>query len=254
MFQMIKTEGTDIAFFVDRKWRLFEGFCRLPVYDVDALDCKSHFVILNNSSNLRTIESMKNTLVKHGYTPNDWFHWDHDVDYDITLNGIIIGKRTPVISILLEPRAEKLFASIGRYSSINPTIKVAYDHFIGLSTSFRVLNDDIRRQKLTLANRIKIGHDVYIGANVFINRSKVKSIGNGAIIGSGTVVLEDIPPYAVVVGVPGKVKKFRFTNEEIAILEEVQWWNWDDQTMKANADCFVNPILFFERFGGSTYR
>ena len=249
MFRLIKAGGMNACFFVDRKWRFFAEFCGLPVYDADILDCKKHFVVLNNSSDLRTVESMKANLTEQGYMPGELFHWDDDVDYDITLNGITIGRGTPVIDTFLQPNAEKLFVSVGRYTSINPTLYVAFNHFIGLSTSFRVPNDDIRRQKLTVANRIEIGHDVYIGANVFINQSKVKRIGNGAIIGSGAVVLEDVPPYAVVAGVPGNVKKFRFMPEEIAALERIQWWNWDKETMEANADCFTNPVLFFERFG-----
>lgn len=58
-----------------------------------------------------------------------------------------------------------------------------------------------------------------------------------------------MPPYGVVVGVPGKVKKYRFSSNQIEILERVQWWNWDDEMIKANQDCFTNPCLFFERFG-----
>jgi aminocyclitol acetyltransferase len=58
-------------------------------------------------------------------------------------------------------------------------------------------------------NRIIIGNDVYIGANAFINASRVISIGDGAIIGAGAVLLEDVPPYAVVAGVPAKIKRYR---------------------------------------------
>jgi aminocyclitol acetyltransferase len=62
------------------------------------------------------------------------------------------------------------------------------------------------------------------------------------------VVIEDVPAYAVVAGVPAKVKKYRFSPEEIEVLERVQWWNWDDKTMQANIDCFTDTRLFFTRF------
>jgi aminocyclitol acetyltransferase len=91
---------------------------------------------------------------------------------------------------------------------------------------------------------------VYLGANTFINQSKVRQLGNGAVVAAGAVVLEDVPPYAVVAGVPAKIKKFRFTPEQIALLEQVRWWDWGPETMAANQDCFLDPGLFFHRFGG----
>jgi aminocyclitol acetyltransferase len=50
-----------------------------------------------------------------------------------------------------------------------------------------------------------IGSDVYIGAHAFINASTVTSSGDGAIIGSGAVILENVPPFAVVVSVPARI-------------------------------------------------
>ena len=96
---------------------------------------------------------------------------------------------------------------------------------------------------------ITIGSDVYIGGYAFINPSKVMSIGHGAIIGSGAVVIEDVPPYAVVVGIPAKIKRFRFSPEMIETLLRVQWWNWSVDEINANADALMSPEIFMERFG-----
>ena len=248
MLSLMRALGVEVGFFIDRKWQQLDGYFRLPVRSVDAIDCCEHFVALSDSASLRTTDSMKQELQNRGYNYGDWFHWSEDVDFDISLNNIQIGKRTRIIELFLKPHIEKKILSIGRYTSINKNLSIEASLYIGLSSSVRVLNDDVRSLKLWVANRIEIGHDVYIGANVFINQSKVKKIGNGAILGTGAVVLEDVPPYAVVVGVPGKIKKFRFEPNEIAILEKEKWWEWDDEKMKANADCFTNPKLFFERF------
>jgi acetyltransferase-like isoleucine patch superfamily enzyme len=71
---------------------------------------------------------------------------------------------------------------------------------------------------------IQIGHDVWIGSSSIILPS-VKNIGNGAIIGAGSIVTKDVPPYAVVAGNPAKLIKLRFSPDVIAKLEKSRWWN-----------------------------
>ena len=71
---------------------------------------------------------------------------------------------------------------------------------------------------------ILIGNDVWIGYEAVI-LSGVQ-IGDGAIIGTRAVVTKDVPPYAIVGGVPAKMIKMRFCDEKIADLLRIQWWNW----------------------------
>lgn len=68
-----------------------------------------------------------------------------------------------------------------------------------------------------------IGNDVYIGDDVFIMDGV--TIGDGAMIGAGAVVTKDIPPYAIAVGVPARVIKYRFDPDTIEALLKKQWWN-----------------------------
>ena len=75
-----------------------------------------------------------------------------------------------------------------------------------------------------------IGNDVYIGANAFILDGI--HISDGAVIGAGAVVTKDIPPYAVAVGVPAKVVKYRFDEATIKALLEKQWWNRGDEDLQ----------------------
>lgn len=75
-----------------------------------------------------------------------------------------------------------------------------------------------------------IGHDVWIGSNAVI-KGGVK-VGNGAIIGCGAVVTKDVPPYAVMTGVPAKVSKMRFSAEIIAALEKSEWWMLSEECLK----------------------
>jgi aminocyclitol acetyltransferase len=97
--------------------------------------------------------------------------------------------------------------------------------------------------------RIIIGNDVWIGGYSFINASKVTEIGNGAMIGAGAVVLEDVPPYAVVVGVPAKIKRYRFAPDVIETLLRIKWWDWSAEEINANMDALTNPEIFMQRFG-----
>lgn len=69
-----------------------------------------------------------------------------------------------------------------------------------------------------------VGNDVWFGHECLILPG-VK-IGNGAVIGARTVVSRDVPDYAIVVGNPGRVVKYRFTDKEISRLHELAWWNW----------------------------
>jgi acetyltransferase-like isoleucine patch superfamily enzyme len=67
-----------------------------------------------------------------------------------------------------------------------------------------------------------LGNDVWVGANSVI--LKGRSVGDGAIVGAGSVVTRDVPPYAIAVGNPAKIVKYRFPPDDIAFLLRLQWW------------------------------
>jgi virginiamycin A acetyltransferase len=82
----------------------------------------------------------------------------------------------------------------------------------------------------TCKGNIIIENDVWIGAKSTI-MSGVK-ISNGAVIGSCSVVTKDVPPYAIVVGNPAKIVKYRFTEEQIQSLLKISWWDWNENKIK----------------------
>lgn len=89
-----------------------------------------------------------------------------------------------------------------------------------------------------------IGSDVWVGSHVKILDGI--TIHHGAVIGLGSVVTRDIPPYAICAGVPARVKRYRFSREVIDLLLAIKWWNKDLQWITENACLFKNPNLFIE--------
>jgi len=84
----------------------------------------------------------------------------------------------------------------------------------------------------------KIGNDVWIGADVKILGGI--QIGDGAIIAAGAIVTKTIPPFAIVGGIPAKIIRYRFNEDQIAFLLRIQWWNRDPQWLKDNSKFFVD--------------
>jgi len=81
-----------------------------------------------------------------------------------------------------------------------------------------------------------VGSDVWIGDNAIILPSV--TIGNGAIVGAGSVVTKNVPDFAIVGGNPAKVLKYRFNENQIEKLNESKWWNWSDEEIIKNRDFF----------------
>lgn len=97
-----------------------------------------------------------------------------------------------------------------------------------------------RSTRPVVAEVTTIGNDVWIGHGAFVLPGV--TIGDGAVVAAMSVVTKDVPPYAVVAGVPAKVVKMRFTEEQIAALRESRWWEFAPWQFKgATVD---DPIAF----------
>ncbi|WP_178863893.1 CatB-related O-acetyltransferase [Thiomicrorhabdus cannonii] len=102
-------------------------------------------------------------------------------------------------------------------------------------------------QSETLAKGdVLIGHDVWIGHGATLLSGI--TIGHGAIIGAKAVVAKDVAPYAIVVGNPAKVINFRFSEEIIAAMLEINWWDWSEENIEASQSFFENPQYFIKAF------
>lgn len=152
----------------------------------------------------------------------------------IEKNTSICGPATRIFSKINE-------IHIGSFCSIASNVIIQeYNHKVDTITTYDILShicheDDIKNTT-TSKGPIIIEDGVWIGSNSVI-LSGVK-IGRGAIIGAGSVVLKDIPAYAIAAGNPAKVIKYRFSEVSIRMIEESQWWKWDDEKIIAHKDLF----------------
>lgn len=87
-----------------------------------------------------------------------------------------------------------------------------------------------------MQGQIVVGSDVWIGDKAIVLPNV--TIGNGAIIGAGAVVTKNVPDFAIVGGNPAKIIKYRFSESQIAKLNETKWWNWSDDEIIKNKDFF----------------
>lgn len=78
----------------------------------------------------------------------------------------------------------------------------------------------------------KIGNDVWVGEGAKINGGI--QVGDGAVIAAGSVVTHDVPPYAIVAGVPAKIIKYRFDEPKIQELLTIKWWEWSEVEIERN--------------------
>lgn len=132
-----------------------------------------------------------------------------------------------------------------KFVSIHPAFYSTALH-IGFSYVDKEKFSDFEYIDATRKISITIGNDVWIGARSTILEG-VK-IGDGAIIATSALVVKDVPPYAIVGGVPARVIKYRFTNDEIESLLKVRWWDKDEYWIKQHADDFDDISKLFKVF------
>ena len=175
---------------------------------------------------------------------------------------ITIGERSYIVSGSLETsNGNNDHVLIGKYASLSHRLTF----MIGMNHDYRCITTYPQHiiegacspdepaiplnspEDLINHHQIIIGNDVWIGADVTLMGGI--RIGNGAVIGAGAVVAKDIPPYAIAVGNPVRIIKYRFDKNTIARLQRIKWWNWPQSDIEKYLPRFnKNMRAFLDTF------
>ena len=144
------------------------------------------------------------------------------------------------------------YAEIGKFCSIASGTKIGIaghpSNLLSTNSIFyleKSLNPKLKNEiKYNPYSKITIGNDVWIGEKCLIMPGV--NIGNGAIIAAHAVVTKDVPPYAIVGGVPAKVIKYRFSNDIIEKLQKICWWDMSDEEIISHKKIFAKENLTIE--------
>lgn len=144
-----------------------------------------------------------------------------------------VGKRTSLI-----------YTEVGAFCSIATDACIGMgEHSISKLSSSPLFSEKVNGTGATWTDKVvfpyskvSVGNDVWIGERAMVMGGVI--IGNGAVVAAGAVVTKDVPPYAVVGGVPAKVIKYRFSPEVIEALEKLQWWSLPESVLRENIDVF----------------
>ena len=147
-----------------------------------------------------------------------------------------------------------IHSEIGSFSSIadNCYIGGASHPIEWISTSpvfhegKNIMRTNFSEHEFNPYKKTVIGNDVWIGSNCLI-KSGIK-IGDGSIVGMGSVVTKDVPPYTIIAGNPAIIIRKRFEDEVIKELLDIKWWNWNEDIIRKNAKLFQNPKVLISKY------
>ncbi len=247
----------EVKGFIDVDYKNIKQICDKKVISIEEISSEQDYLLV---SLMKYDRFLIEELGKSGFNPRDYYVFIAGEvlnKEDIIYNGCFVGAYTYGYESFLEYGGAN---SIGRYCSINHTARIVDNHFIGGISTHPFLTSYVdydweehshRMQMLykNNTNSVKysvIGNDVWIGANVIVIQGV--NIGNGCVVGAGSVVTKDLQPYGIYAGAPAKLLRLRFDEKDIKSLERIKWWDWDRKKIEENIELFYSPSAFMAKF------
>lgn len=208
---------------------------------------KNSFTVkLYNFIKNRYIEINSNNLsIKSSVAINHCVFGEFNVVYkDCSLNRVTLGDYT-----YIAPSSSISNASFGKFCSIGPGCRIGLGkHPTNYLSTHPVFFSNKKQAGVSFTKSnyfkeyepINIGNDVWVGANVVVVDGV--TVGNGAIIAAGSVIVKDVPPYAIVGGNPAKLIRMRFSDDVIESLSELEWWNSTPAWLFKHIECFQSEF------------
>lgn len=143
-----------------------------------------------------------------------------------------------------EPGACEPGLSVGRYASVSRDARWGLPHpldHIALSPVFAQPENGFTEHWPFERPTLEIGADAWIGAHSVIV-SGCRRIGIGAVIGAGSVVTKDVPDFAIVVGAPARIVRYRFGEELREAILRSRWWTYSPEKLRRLKQVFTAPL------------
>ncbi|MBN1850653.1 MAG: acetyltransferase [Deltaproteobacteria bacterium] len=180
---------------------------------------------------------------------------------EIADNTSIIQSSIDDFSYVME-HCSVIYASIGKFSNIASMVRInpgfhpierpTLHHFTYRAKMYGFGDqDDDQFFHWRELRRVTIGHDTWIGHGSVIMPDV--TIGNGAIVGSLSVVTKDVAPYEIVAGVPSKTLRYRFPTKIVETLQQIAWWDWPYEVIRERFDDFKDLRSFLWKYGSVSF-
>lgn len=162
----------------------------------------------------------------------------------LVLDHVLAMSSTVDRYTIVGPKTSLFWADIGPFSSLAEKVTVgamphwperATTHGFPFASCYRLGEELLPERPRTL-----VGADVWLSTNVVV-RAGVR-IGHGAVAGAGSIITRDVDDYEVVVGVPARTLRMRFSDDIIERLTKMRWWEWPAPRLRQQAALFTETL------------